>query len=125
MQVVGSTDLNSLNLRAFDKIHIIRKSVFLRNTKLVTRGIELFFVNVANGNTKLFGNPYIMIGDEMFTAAESTGMSLADAMVRANTVWEKMSEEDQANLNAFVSEWKALNAWSEDVLELLDNFTIA
>jgi hypothetical protein len=52
-------------------------------------------------------------------------MSLADAMVRANTVWEKMSEEDQANLNAFVSEWKALNAWSEDVLELLDNFTIA
>jgi hypothetical protein len=82
-------------------------------------------VNVANGNTKLFGNPYIMIGDEMFTAVESTGMSLADAMVRANTVWEKMSEEDQANLNAFVSEWKALNAWSEDVLELLDNFTIA
>ena len=82
-------------------------------------------VNVENGNTKLFGNPYIMIGDEMFTAAQSTGMSLADAMVRANTVWEKMSEEDQANLNAFVSEWKALNAWSEDVLELLDNFTIA
>ena len=89
--------------------------------------------NLADGKTKVFGNPYLAInttGEEleeypMFTAAEAIGKSLADSMELANEKWDQLTPNDQTALNEFVNKWNALGAWETDLIAKLTNFTIA
>ena len=86
--------------------------------------------NLADGKTKVFGNPYLAInttGEEleeypMFTAAEAIGKSLADSMELANEKWDQLSADGQAALKAFVDKWNALGAWETDLIAKLTNF---
>jgi hypothetical protein len=86
--------------------------------------------NLADGKTKVFGNPYLAInttGEELdkypvFTAADATGMSLADAMELANQKWDMLNADGQDALKAFVDKWNALGAWEAELIEKLTNF---
>jgi len=90
--------------------------------------------NQANGQMKLYGNPYLAINttneqkapeEYPIFDAKSTGMSMYDAMELANTKWEDLSADAQGYLNDFVNEWNAKGAWTPELLEALTNFTIA
>ena len=90
--------------------------------------------NQENGQRKLFGNPYLAINttnevkeasEYPLFAANSTGMSMFDAMELANTKWEALTADAQGYLNAFVNKWNAKGVWTADLLEALTNFTIA
>ena len=89
--------------------------------------------NLADGKTKVFGNPYLAInttGEELdkypvFTAADATGMSLADAMELANTKWEAISEGGKPALQEFFAKWLEKGAWDEAWAAQLTNINPA
>ena len=89
--------------------------------------------NLADGKTKVFGNPYLAInttGEELdkypvFTAADATGMSLADAMELANTKWEAISEGGKPALQEFFPKWLEKGAWDEAWAAQLTNINPA
>ena len=89
--------------------------------------------NLADGKTKVFGNPYLAInttGEELdkypvFTAAEATGKSLADAMELANTKWEAISEDGKPALQEFFAKWLEKGAWDEAWAAQLTNINPA
>lgn len=89
--------------------------------------------NLADGKTKVFGNPYLAInttGEELdkypvFTAADATGMSLADAMELANTKWEAISEDGKPALQEFFAKWLEKGAWDEAWAAQLTNINPA
>ena len=89
--------------------------------------------NLSDGKTKVFGNPYLAInttGEELdkypvFTAAEATGKSLADAMELANTKWEAISEDGKPALQEFFAKWLEKGAWDEAWAAQLTNINPA
>lgn len=86
--------------------------------------------NKENGQIKLCGNPYLAIDTTgnmepsdcpEFTAAESTKMSLADAMEMANEKWEAINEEGKPMLQEFFTKWLEAGAWDADWAAKLTN----
>ena len=61
----------------------------------------------------------------MFTAADATGMSLADAMELANTKWEAISEDGKPALQEFFAKWLEKGAWDEAWAAQLTNINPA
>ena len=86
----------------------------------IFKDTNLASTNKENGQIKLCGNPYLAIDTTgnmepsdcpEFTDAESTKMSLADAMEMANEKWDRLTEEGKTNLKQFFAQWLEEGAW--------------
>ena len=96
----------------------------------IFKDTNLASTNKENGQIKLCGNPYLAIDTTgnmessdcpEFTAAESTKMSLADAMEMANEKWEAINEEGKPMLKEFFTKWLEAGAWDAEWAAKLTN----
>ena len=96
----------------------------------IFKDTNLASTNKENGQIKLCGNPYLAINTTgnmessdcpEFTAAESTKMSLADAMEMANEKWEAINEEGKPMLKEFFAKWLKAGAWDAEWAAKLTN----
>ena len=96
----------------------------------IFKDTNLASTNKENGQIKLCGNPYLAIDTTgnmessdcpEFTAAESTKMSLADAMEMANEKWEVINEEGKPMLKEFFTKWLEAGAWDAEWAAKLTN----
>ena len=100
----------------------------------IFKDTNLASTNKENGQIKLCGNPYLAIDTTgnmessdcpEFTAAESTKMSLADAMEMANEKWEAINEEGKPMLKEFFAKWLEAGAWDAEWAAKLTNLILA
>jgi hypothetical protein len=96
----------------------------------IFKDTNLASTNKENGQIKLCGNPYLAIDTTgnmepsdcpEFTAAESTKMSLVDAMEMANEKWEAIKEEGKPKLQEFFVKWLEAGAWDAEWAAKLTN----